>query len=33
MADADHFFHGRLNRIRDTVTSQWAEALSETVSG
>jgi len=22
-ADADHFFHGRLNRIRDTINEQW----------
>ncbi len=28
MADADHFFHGRLNRIRDTVMSQWGEAAT-----
>lgn len=26
MAEADHFFHGRLNRIRDAVTASWMEA-------
>lgn len=30
MADADHFFHGRLNRIHDTVMSQWSDAVSGT---
>jgi uncharacterized protein len=28
MADADHFFHGRLNRLRDTVIKQWQAAVS-----
>lgn len=23
MADADHFFHGRMNRLRDTITGAW----------
>ena len=23
MAEADHFFHGRLNRLRETVTESW----------
>ena len=23
MADADHFFHGRMNRLRDTVIRAW----------
>ncbi len=32
MADADHFFHGRLNRIRDTVMSQWADAVHGTTA-
>lgn len=27
MADADHFFHGRLNRVRDAVMTLWAEAV------
>lgn len=27
MADADHFFHGRLNRLRDAVMKQWGDAL------
>lgn len=25
MADADHFFHGRLNRLRDAVMESWGE--------
>jgi alpha/beta superfamily hydrolase len=25
MADADHFFHGRLNRLRDTVMGAWGD--------
>lgn len=29
MADADHFFHGRINRIRDAITSLWADALPQ----
>jgi alpha/beta superfamily hydrolase len=29
MADADHFFHGRLNRVRDAVMTLWADALPE----
>ncbi|SCZ61371.1 alpha/beta hydrolase [Thiohalomonas denitrificans] len=24
MADADHFFHGRLNRLRDAVMNRWS---------
>lgn len=32
MADADHFFHGRLNRVRDSVISLWAEAVPGAVS-
>lgn len=27
MADADHFFHGRLNRLRDTVMQRWSDAV------
>lgn len=27
MADADHFFHGRLNKLRDSVMSLWADAV------
>ncbi len=27
MADADHFFHGRLNRLRDVVRKAWGEAV------
>jgi len=27
MADADHFFHGRLNRVRDAVMTLWADAM------
>lgn len=26
MTEADHFFHGRLNRLRDTLMSHWGEA-------
>ncbi len=26
MADADHFFHGRLNRLRDAVMASWGPA-------
>jgi alpha/beta superfamily hydrolase len=26
MADADHFFHGRLNRLREVVSGQWEAA-------
>ena len=29
MNDADHFFHGRLNRLRDSVTQRWGEALDQ----
>ncbi|MCW8841672.1 MAG: alpha/beta fold hydrolase [Gammaproteobacteria bacterium] len=29
MADADHFFHGRLNRIREAVTTLWADAAPD----
>jgi alpha/beta superfamily hydrolase len=32
MADADHFFHGRLNRVRETVMKLWAEAMPEDVA-
>jgi len=28
MADADHFFHGRLNRLRDEVMAAWGEAVA-----
>jgi len=27
MADADHFFHGRLNRVREAVMTLWANAV------
>ena len=27
MADADHFFHGRMNRLRDTVAGAWSDAV------
>jgi len=27
MADADHFFHGRLNRLRDSVLARWRSAV------
>ena len=27
MADADHFFHGRLNRVRDTLVHVWSKAV------
>jgi alpha/beta superfamily hydrolase len=26
-ADADHFFHGRLNRIRNAIKTAWSDAL------
>ncbi len=26
MADADHFFHGRLNRLREAVMNRWSDA-------
>ena len=29
MADADHFFHGRMNRLRDTVMRAWAPLVAE----
>jgi len=29
MADADHFFHGRLNRLRDSVMAQWGDAAAQ----
>ena len=28
-ADADHFFHGRLNQIRNAIKSSWSDALTE----
>lgn len=28
MAEADHFFHGRLNRVRETVTGAWGKVLA-----
>ena len=28
MADADHFFHGRLNRIREAVMATWQTAVA-----
>jgi alpha/beta superfamily hydrolase len=27
MADADHFFHGRMNRLRETLVNAWSEAV------
>lgn len=27
MADADHFFHGRLNRVRDSLMTLWSDAV------
>jgi alpha/beta superfamily hydrolase len=27
MADADHFFHGRMNRLRETLLDAWSPAL------
>jgi len=27
MADADHFFHGRLNRLRESLLSRWSDAV------
>lgn len=30
-ADADHFFHGRLTRIRDVILRQWGDGLSSTL--
>lgn len=29
MADAGHFFHGRLNHVRDAVMAQWGEAAGQ----
>lgn len=29
LPEADHFFHGRLNRLRDIVKRQWSAALPE----
>lgn len=29
MADADHFFHGRLNRLRESVVKLWSDALPD----
>ncbi len=28
MAEADHFFHGRMNRLRDTLMKSWAPATA-----
>lgn len=28
MADADHFFHGRLNRLREVVVNHWSDAVT-----
>ena len=28
MADADHFFHGRLNKVRDAIMKMWGSAVS-----
>lgn len=28
MADADHFFHGRLGRLRDAVKQAWGQAIA-----
>lgn len=28
MADADHFFHGRLNRLKEFVAGRWGEAVT-----
>jgi hypothetical protein len=27
MADADHFFHGRMNRLRDELMGAWSDAV------
>jgi len=27
MADADHFFHGRMNRLRETITGAWQDEV------
>lgn len=29
LGDADHFFHGRLNRLREAVQAAWADAVPE----
>jgi len=29
LADADHFFHGRLNRIRDVILRQWGDPMHD----
>ena len=29
LGDADHFFHGRLNRVRDAIRESWGEALAD----
>lgn len=29
MADADHFFHGRMNRLRETITGAWQDAVRQ----
>jgi len=29
LAEADHFFHGRLNRIRDVILRQWGDHLRD----
>lgn len=31
-ADADHFFHGRINRIRETVMKQWGGKVDSAVN-
>ena len=31
-ADADHFFHGRLNRIRDIIIEQWGDSVANAAS-
>ena len=28
LGDADHFFHGRLNRVRDAIKESWGDALA-----
>jgi alpha/beta superfamily hydrolase len=28
MADADHFFHGRLNKVRETIIKMWSDAVT-----
>jgi alpha/beta superfamily hydrolase len=30
MADADHFFHGRMNRLREAITGTWRDAAGRT---